>query len=304
MPILRINAVGTMARLAATDGPYADVAHALRAHTGKGPVLIMLHGYRYSPSQHRNSPHVSLLAAGQPGADAGWPRRMGFGTGTAGKGLCIAFGWEAGGTIWRANREAGLAGATLADLIRMLHANGKRPVNIMAHSLGARVALAALPQLQAGMINRMILLTGAEFRSTAEAALASPAGRSAEVLNITSRENDVFDFLYEWLLAPLRVGARTVGAGLALSHCVTAQIDHPAHLAGLAALGFPTAAANRRMCHWSAYLRPGLFALYRAFLDADHRLSLAQLRAALPESPEPRWSRLFPAPAPDAPQAT
>ena len=99
---------------------------------------------------------------------------MGYGLGTPDQGLCIAFGWEAGGTIWRAYREAGRAGLALATFIQQLATVGAGPVNIMAHSLGARVASAALPHLTPGMIGRMILMTGAELRSTAEAALITP----------------------------------------------------------------------------------------------------------------------------------
>lgn len=301
MPILRINAIGCSPHLAGPTSGAAPLACALAPHLGGAPVLIMLHGYRYSPSTPHSNPHDQILKNGHDHPHRrlqSWPRRLGYGTATPDRGLCIAFGWEAGGTIWRAHREAGRAGLALADLIRQLTALGAGPVNIIAHSLGARVALAALPLLAPGVIGRMILLTGAELRSTAEAALISPAGRSAQVLNIISRENDIFDFLYEWLLAPHRWGARALGAGLALPHCVTAQIDHPGHLSGLRRLGFAVGPATSRMCHWSSYLRPGLFALYRAFLDADAPLALADLRTALPASPTPRWSRLLAPPLP------
>ena len=306
MPILRINAIGCIPQLAGPDIGKSHLSDALKPHLGGAPVLIMLHGYRYSPSRPDSNPHDQILKNGHDHPQRrlqGWPRRMGYGAGTADLGLCIAFGWEAGGSIWRAHREAGRAGLALAALIRQLALLGAGPVNIIAHSLGARVALASLPELAPGLIGRMILLTGAELRSTAEAALMCPAGRSAEVLNVISRENDIFDFLYEWLLAPHRWGARALGAGLALPHCVTAQIDHPDHLAGLRKLGFAIAPATSRMCHWSSYLRPGLFPLYRAFLDADKRRSLADLRAALPTTLAPRWSRLLAPPLPRAPFA-
>jgi pimeloyl-ACP methyl ester carboxylesterase len=306
MPILRINAIGSTPQMATPELANMPLSSALPTNLSGAPVLIMLHGYRYSPSRARHNPHDYILKTGQdhPAHRAqGWPRRMGYGTGTPDRGLCIAFGWEAGGTIWRAHREAGRAGIALANLITQLAAQGAGPVNIIAHSLGARVALAALPRLSPGLIGRMILLTGAELRSTAEAALMCPAGRYAKVLNVISRENDIFDFIYEWLLAPHRCGARALGAGLALPHCVTAQIDHPDHLAGLRALGFPVGPATHRMCHWSSYLRPGLFGLYRAFLDPGASLDLADLRRALPAPLTPRWSRLLAPPMPPTPFA-
>lgn len=306
MPILRINAIGCIPQLAVANLEVIPLADAVKPYLTGTPVLIMLHGYRYSPSQPHNNPHTQILQGGQDHPQTrlqSWPRRMGYGPGTPDRGLCIAFGWEAGGTIWRANREAGRAGLALATLIRQLASLGAGPINIIAHSLGARVALAALPGLDAGTIGRMILLTGAELRSTAEAALLSPAGRSANVLNVISRENDIFDFMYEWLLAPHRLGARALGAGLASPRCVTAQIDHPDHLTGLRGLGFAIPPATSRMCHWSSYLRTGLFPLYRAFLDPDHSLDLADLRGALPITLTRRWSRLLAPPLPRAPFA-
>lgn len=298
MPILRINAEGRSLKVVNRDVPLTGLAETLKDRVKVGPTLIMLHGFRYSPSIPSLDPHAYILQAGH--ADS-WPRQMGFGAATPGHGLCIAFGWEAGGTIWRAHREAGRAGVALADLIRQLNALGAGPVNIMAHSLGARVALAALHHLAHGAINRMILMTGAELRSTAEMALMTPAGRSAQVLNVISRENDVFDFIYEWLLVPHRRGARTLGAGLALPQCVTAQIDNPDHLIGLARLGFPIPTSDRRICHWSSYTRPGLFPLYRGFLSGASPLELADLRANLPVTLSQRWSRLWQRPLQAAP---
>ena len=290
MPILRINAVGSCAQLVGTDHADQPFADTIAGNLGGAPVLIMLHGYRYSPSQPRLSPHNYIL---QDSPHESWPHQMGYGEGTPDQGLCIAFGWEAGGTIWRAHREASRSAHALASLIRQLSARGAGPVNIMAHSLGARVALGALSHLSPGMIGRMILMTGAELRSTAEAALMTAAGLGAQVLNVISRENDVFDFLYEWLVVPHRLGARSLGAGLALPHCVTAQIDNPDHLSGLKLLGFPIPIATRRICHWSSYTRPGLFPLYREFLSGSGKIDLADLRQSLPVTVSQRWSRLL-----------
>ena len=290
MPILRINAVGSCAQLVRTDGADQPFADAIAGNLAGAPVLIMLHGYRYSPSQPRLSPHNYIL---QDSPHESWPHQMGYGEGTPDQGLCIAFGWEAGGTIWRAHREASRSAHALANLIRQLSAHGAGPVNIMAHSLGARVALGALSHLSPGMIGRMILMTGAELRSIAEAALMTAAGLGAQVLNVISRENDVFDFLYEWLLVPHRLGARSLGAGLALPHCVTAQIDNPDHLSGLKLLGFPIPIATRRICHWSSYTRPGLFPLYREFLGGSGKIDLADLRQSLPVTVTQRWSRFL-----------
>lgn len=295
MPILAINAVGTEPHH--PDGPLDDVLAGHIAALPPGlPILIMIHGYRYSLRHAPLSPHLNILSLTPgKGKTLSWPRRLGFGRGN--DGLCIAFGWEASGTLWRAHAEAACAGVALAALIAKLRALTVAPIDLMGHSLGARVALRALPALPEGAVHRMVLLAGAELVSTATAALASPAGRKVEVLNVTSRENDIFDCGYEWLIAPFSPGARSIGAGLDLPNAVTLQIDAPAHRAALRAMGHPTAKAIRRMCHWSAYTRPGLFPVYRAFLAHPSPLPLALLRNALSTSGTPRWSRLLALPA-------
>ena len=300
MPILRVNAVGCQTQCVDPDGTTMPLSDAVGQNLAGVPVLIMLHGYRYSPSRPHSSPHNYIL---QDRHIESWPHQMGYGTGTPDHGLCLAFGWEAGGTIWRAHREAGRAGLALAGLITDLAALGAGPVHIMAHSLGARVALACLPHIAPGLIDRMILMTGAELQSTAEAALMTPAGLCTKVLNVVSRENDLFDFLYEWLLVPHQRGARTMAAGLALPHCVTAQIDHPDHLSGLNDLGFAIGLGTRRICHWSSYTRPGLFAVYRRFLTGTDALDFTDLRLSLPITLTRRWSHLRHHPAPSVPLA-
>ena len=89
----------------------------------------------------------------------------------------------------------------------------------------------------------------------------------------------------------------TLGAGLDAPNAVTLQIDHPRHRDGLRDLGFPTAPPVRRVCHWSAYMRPGLFPLYRAFFHRPADLTLNDLRTALTADAAPRWSRLVSLPA-------
>ena len=73
---------------------------------------------------------------------------------------------------------------------------------------------------------------------------------------------------------------------------VTLQLDDAQSLAALRGLGFPIAPPDRLICHWSPYLREGVFPLYRAILSGD--LTLDRLRAVLPTACAPRWSRLRP----------
>ncbi|AMY69954.1 alpha/beta fold hydrolase [Frigidibacter mobilis] len=275
-----------------------QLAAALAMLRPGAPVVVMIHGFRFSPSEDRHSPHRHILAL-DPSPDFGkavsWPRHLGFGRGEPGAGLAIALGWEARGTIWQAWAAAPRAGAGLAALVALIRRlDPGRPVDLVAHSLGARVALAALPLLNAGDIGRAVLLAAAELQATAAAAMDSPAGRAAEVMNVTTRENDLFDFGLELLVAG---GVRRgLGHGLPYprANWVDLQLDHEGAPAALAELGFRISGPGAYICHWSAYRRPGVFALYRAFLFERSATSPAHLRAALALPLAPRWSRLLP----------
>lgn len=304
MPLIHVNA--------GPDGPvWHDRPGALRDHLpgmlaqiqgGDGPVIVMVHGFKYAPGHRSQCPHRQILSL-DPERDCfkvvSWPRGLGFGRGSPDEGLGIGFGWNARGTLRHAYAEAARAGEGLARLIGMIRDIAPdRPVHAVAHSFGARVVLQALPHLPAGAVNRLILLAGAEFAGFAVEALDTPAGRCAEVINVTSRENDLFDFLLECLIpAPVR-GNRSLGLALpSAANVLNLQMDHPCTLAALRDAGFEIGAPVSRICHWSPYTRPGALAMYDRLLREAAQLPLARLRAALPDRPTPRWSRLLPQPA-------
>lgn len=264
------------------------LARKLDALPPTAPVVVMIHGWRYAPGFARDCPHGSILSIDPPDDDSGtvsWPRHLGLDGKT---GLGIALGWNAKCDPWRAHRRAGRTGDALAKIIHLVDALSGRPVQIIAHSMGARVALAALPQTRPGQISRMILLAAAETRGRTLAALASPAGRAVEVINVTTRENDLFDACFEW---GIHLGLRTsIGQGLGRRRMGWHDlwIDQARTRQALAALGHPLADPARRICHWSPYLRPGTIALYRALIQDQLAAS------ALPEArPGRRWSRLI-----------
>ncbi|MEX5726971.1 pimeloyl-ACP methyl ester carboxylesterase [Rhodovulum iodosum] len=306
MPLLQVNAAGTTVSPAAAATTLAGALDAaLAGLPDHAPAVVLLHGYRFSPSDPDHSPHSHILSL-TPERDCwkavSWPRALGFSGAPSGEGLCLAFGWEARGTIWQAYGEAARAGRALAALVDEIRARRPgRPVHILAHSLGARVALSAMPHLAEGALGRIVLMTPAEFASRAEAALDTPAARAAQVLNVTSRENDLYDFLLESLVAPQRPRDHTLGHGLAGSRpgWVDIQIDHAETLAALRRLGFDIAQPARRVCHWSPYIRPGMFDLYAALIRGA--LPFEMLRAALPEAKSRRWSRLLAPPRPVRP---
>lgn len=258
--------------------------------TGRdAPVIVLIHGYKFSPFVPARNPHTHILSLDpRPCRTAvSWPRRLGLGQNGAKEPVLIALGWEARGTLWQAYGRAAEAGrgvAALVDLVSEIRGGGA--IQVMAHSFGGRVALSALPHLPPGAVDRMILLSAAEMRSRAEAALACPAGRALDVLNVRSRENAVFDRMLEWLVAPCSLGDRAVSAGLAQGtpRWIDLTVDDVATRDALAALGYPIPPPDRRVCHWSVYLRAGLFELYRAVLSQN--LSFAALRNCLPHTPQ------------------
>jgi pimeloyl-ACP methyl ester carboxylesterase len=252
------------------------------------PVVVMIHGWRYAPGFARDCPHGSILSLETPDDDrktVSWPRHLGL-DGKAGLG--IALGWSAKCDPWRAHLRAGRTGEALAEIVGLVHDLSGRSVQVIAHSMGARVSLSALPLTRPGQISRLILLAAAETRGRTLAALASPAGRTVEVINVTTRENDLFDAFFEW---GIHLGLRTsIGQGLGRVHprWHDLWIDQPRTLQGLAAIGHPLADPPRRICHWSPYLRPGTIALYRALIEG--RLLARDLPV---HRPGRRWSRLI-----------
>lgn len=295
MALVKVNATGE-----ALTGT-ATLAAALEALPAGEPVIVMIHGYKFSPSCPHRTPHRHILSLTPDPTlrrAVSWPRHLRLDD----TGLGIAFGWEAAGALPLAYGRAATAGRALAQLLARVAEVRGEPAHVIAHSLGARVALAALPHLAPRHAGRMVLMHPAELRGAAQAALATAGGRAAGIVAVTGRENDVFDALFEWGVAPLSLGARSVGAGLGLAvpGWLDLRIDRPEVLAALEGLGYRIGPRARAVCHWSGYLRPGVFPLYRAVLDG--RLPVAALRAALTAQdvrrPVPRLTLLSSVPDP------
>lgn len=281
MPLIRVN--GTAAGLRLHQSP-ADPIAALRrqALAGSGPVIVMVHGFRFRPGHARACPHAHIFSLDDTPCrkQVSWPRRLGFGAAAPDAGLGIAFGWDSRGMIRDAYARAADAGAALARVIRTVReAAPHRPMHAIAHSLGARVALQALPYLQHGDIGRIISLNGAEFSAEARAALAAGAGPAAELIAVRGRENAGYELMLERFVDPAHRGDRALGrASLTGPRLLDLCIDRPVIMARLAALGFPLGPSRRIICHWSPYLRDGALTLYAALMRESERLPLDLLR--------------------------
>lgn len=297
MPLVHVTSDGQGLSLHAGQ-PAVIPTLAMALRRSAGPVVIMLHGYKYRPGHPGHCPHGTLFSidANRDRTRAmSWPRAL-----AQDSALAIGFGWNARGSIWQAWDNAAKAAEQLAWLIDTIAGLAPhRPANVIAHSLGARVLTQALPRLARPTVDRAVLLAAAEYGHNIAAALDSPAGSRVRLLNVTSRENDLFDFLFERFIPPPRSGARAAGHGFDMPRTVTLQIDCQRTLASLAANGFPVGNRVQRICHWSVYLREGLFPLYRAFLRQE--LAFEQLRSLASGPTAPRWSRLLPRPMPAGP---
>lgn len=279
MTLLHVTADGCIWR--PRDAAAPDLAALLDRLPEEQPVPILIHGYRYAPGSRHDDPHDLIFADAPrtPCGHLGWPHHLGFRSGDGG--LCIGFGWNALGSIWRARAEAARAGLALAALVtRIRSVSPRRRITVLAHSLGARVLVSALPAVDGGDIARAVLLVPAVLRSEARQAIATTGGRSCEIVNVTTAQNRPFDRAFELLVAAGL--ARSAGRGLGLSgggRWFDLALDDPGQRARLARLGFAVPDPERRICHWSSYQRAPLFDLYRALLaePAGRGLHPAQL---------------------------
>lgn len=280
-----------MASIAVTQQRIPTRQRLQRALAGlapDAPVVIMLHGLNYDPQNPGTDPFDLIFALNPDTTNpriVSWPRRLGL---RGARALAIGYGWRARGSVWWAYHRAGQTARPLALLLRRIKAlDPARPVHIVAHSLGARVALACLPHLPAGSVGRVILIAAAAFECDLRRALASPAGASAEIINIRSRANTLYDLLLRLALPHwgLTLGRGRLRAPNLLDLCIDAPKTRRA--LGLAGFALPEKAAH--ICHWSGYLRRDICAFYRALLHrpAATQLHLLQnlLRSADPQPP-------------------
>lgn len=285
MPLIRMNVSPRTGQAELHGSPQSLPDLLRRVAAGTGPVIIMIHGYKYQPLSRRHCPHDLIFHA-----DHGWPAQLDLATDDS---LGICFGWAARGSLAAMFTTAGQMGRSLAQVIETVHRFApNRAIHLIAHSMGAEVALSALALVPAGAVRRVILITGASFQSVAARAMRSPAGRQAEIFNITTRENDLFDCLFEQLIRTRQPGDRALGQGIAGPRVMNIELDCPRTLDALGGLGWQIAPSARRICHWSGYSRAGAMAFYADLLKRPHLTPMARLAAVLPPEPSPRWSRL------------
>ncbi len=289
----------------------SDPEQALRAKIaqlpGNAPIVILIHGYRFTPERPHRDPHALIYAMEPARAHwklISWPKGLGFTQHGTKDGLAIGFAWP--GTA-RANLgevalgrsgfakvydRAAEAGHALANLLEdIARIAPARKVDILAHSLGARVALQAIRCSAATNFGRVVLMGGAEYREKAAACIESHPG-TIEVYNVTSRANGLYDHLFQ-RFAPAKSGL-ALGRGLArlAERTVDLDLDALPAAALLRGRGHCLASSEAYICHWSFYLREGALPLYASIFRERHLwspLDLQTAQAAAPATPGSRF---------------
>ncbi|MHA3915665.1 alpha/beta hydrolase [Halovulum sp. GXIMD14793] len=275
------------------------------------PVVVMIHGYKFTPERPIDDPH-RLIYALRPEDDhwkiRSWPAGLGFCNDPA-AGLCIGYAWPAtarenpgdtafdGNGFARVYEKAKHAGKALAHLLDMIaQIDPGRRIDLIAHSLGARVALKSIRHAKDARIGRVILMGSAEFAGPARRSLAG-ARSTPEVYNITARSNTLYDILLR-LFAPAHVrGSTPLGFGLKDTPVgwVDLDLDAAPVTNALAGRGLSLGGRRSPVCHWGFYIRKGSFCLYRSILRDRTDWSVAALRS---ETARPRLIKKTRAPFP------
>lgn len=259
-------------------------AHLAQLRAGTGAILILIHGYKYDARTPRHCPHDRLFQR------KGWADGLGLDTPGGPDG--ISFCWPARGTLPNVAARARTHGRQLAQMIALLRDHAPhRPLRLISHSMGSEVLLSTLAHSTPHAVDRAVMLMGASYRSYAQQVLRQGAGAECAVLNVVSRENDLFDLLLEQLVQRPSRQDRTIGCGIEAANTLTLQLDCAATLSALAGHGVRIAPGARRICHGSGYKRPGALAFYARFLTCDD-LPLPLLRRIVPPHTTGRWSRL------------
>ena len=209
-------APGTLSNWRETLQAAVRTLSALRRLRDPRPRLSLHLAPAARPRPPRRAP--AALSAGRPRAlgpqapaHGQLAARPGFSEGELGDGLCIALGWDA--LHWRpgldcfaaVHRTAGRTAAALVTLVRaVVAADPDRRVDVLSHSLGARLVLQALCQAPDLPVARAILLGAAEYSAEARAALEAQdrVGGTTEFYHMLARANDLYDGLFQ-LFAPL-----------------------------------------------------------------------------------------------------
>ena len=307
MAILRINASEDGRVFPASGGDWrAELSRIARRIPATAPVVVMLHGLRYSWREGRGcDPHATLYRADVVPESrttrpplANWPRQLGFSEHCEADGLCIAFGWDAGelSDLRRMSRAKERFAAGLSLVLDEV-ADAGFIADVFGHSLGGAVALSAISSSRRHRVRRAVLMGPADRR--ASALLAMERSERTEFFHILARANNLFDEAFDRLSPGSRCGRDAplgaMGPGRASGRWIDIQIDHPRTKRWLSRRAGAPPRRPERVSHWVYYSDPTAMAFYSDVLRYQGPSAIAAFKAlGAPLEIEPRWARLRP----------
>ncbi len=292
-------------RLFCPDDPGLDLrlqlSHALARIAPDAPIVIMIHGYRYHPGFSQFNPHDLLFSRSPIRAChkvTSWPQGLGFEPMTREDGLAIGFGWEGLpsrkitpkprlSSFAHVYKQAHRAGGHLARLLTWIDelAPGRK-VDILAHSLGARVTFGGLMRSCSANVERVVLMGGAEYASVIDQYFRHVDHHpNLEVFCVKNRQNGFVDFLFESFAPRSHPKDFVIGRGYEgpQHRWLNLAIDDKNVLAALADRGIGIGARSNRMVvdHWGFYNRAGIMRFYQNLFRNRKNWRLSDLRREL-----------------------
>lgn len=316
-----------------------DAAKQLDIHVGAtldrvagrldGPVTVMANGFLFDPRasagvdpMHSDNPHAIIFhfRRGDETQEAyahatGWPAWLGFQEADDGAdGLAVAFGWYSSPDFVKSLLEAqknfyiaacdlavstaGLFAAVIRSLSRQIP---DRPIDIVCHSLGSRLAIKGLqaalmrdPGLSA-RLGRIIILGGAEYSAAARklVAMLDTSVKHPEIYNFMGTSDAVLKRLGQ-NFGPGEDGDHKVigNSGLMIGGPATSWIDLVTGSKVLNAwfekrndgVYLVSDLPNQAADHWGYYSVRGNMKFFARLLRERSNWRIADLRAAgIPE---------------------
>lgn len=160
-------------------------------------ITIGVHGFGFDPDSPDDNPNENLYPLWAKMVDGPFYGLAWYSCPVGWK--HVARAWRSGYPIryyyaWQLAIEQA---ARLRGVIRWRAEETGREVNLLGHSLGSRVILAALASRRELPVNRVLLLSAADSRAHAKS--VAPYIRNCEILNVVVKDDGVLSVPGRWL---------------------------------------------------------------------------------------------------------
>jgi hypothetical protein len=242
--------------------------------------LILVHGFGYDPwAASDDNPHyLHQSGFGKISTFGLWrrdliPERAAIGFGW----YSVPFGWRG---LWGSIRHrrwnryrwawdlAWGAGGVMATMLRRMDGQ----VDVLCHSLGSRVVLAALAQESGLPVRNILFMNGAEFAKPAR--IEAMTNSHIRFVNLVVKEDDVLSKL-DTHFAPVSGQGPPIGldglGGATPENWIDIALDDPEVQVWGASHGWHLQGDNPKQYadHWFTYKHKGNRGLIRAALDSE-----------------------------------